>query len=130
MTYKKWQKTNYEITVSPLEINISICFGSHVLSRVHFTIELCWFSLRFHPFVSNISVFSFSFLIMLDVVQFYLWFDFFFCPFICNYIHTYTHTYIHTHIHTYIHTYIRRYNEETKFSVTPSFVLTHSSDSI
>ena len=24
----------------------------------------------------------------------------------------------------------RRYNEETKFSVTPSFVLTHSSDSI
>ena len=25
---------------------------------------------------------------------------------------------------------IRRYNEETKFSVTPSFVLTHSSDSI
>ena len=31
------------------------------------------------------------------------------------------------------HIYInirRRYNEETKFSVTPSFVLTHSSDSI
>ena len=26
--------------------------------------------------------------------------------------------------------WIRRYNEETKFSVTPSFVLTHSSDSI
>ena len=26
--------------------------------------------------------------------------------------------------------YLRRYNEETKFSVTPSFVLTHSSDSI
>ena len=25
---------------------------------------------------------------------------------------------------------LRRYNEETKFSVTPSFVLTHSSDSI
>ena len=25
---------------------------------------------------------------------------------------------------------IRRYNEETKFPVTPSFVLTHSSDSI
>ena len=25
---------------------------------------------------------------------------------------------------------MRRYNEETKFSVTPSFVLTHSSDSI
>ena len=25
---------------------------------------------------------------------------------------------------------IKRYNEETKFSVTPSFVLTHSSDSI
>ena len=25
---------------------------------------------------------------------------------------------------------IRRYNEETKFSVTPSFVLAHSSDSI
>ena len=24
---------------------------------------------------------------------------------------------------------MRRYNEETKFSVTPSFVLTHSSDS-
>ena len=28
--------------------------------------------------------------------------------------------------HIYIH--IRRYNEESKFSVTPSFVLTHSSD--
>ena len=26
--------------------------------------------------------------------------------------------------------YIRRCNEETRFSVTPSFVLTHSSDSI
>ena len=26
--------------------------------------------------------------------------------------------------------YLRRYNEETKFSVTPSFVLTHSSDSM
>ena len=25
---------------------------------------------------------------------------------------------------------VRRYNEETKFPVTPSFVLTHSSDSI
>ena len=25
---------------------------------------------------------------------------------------------------------IRRYNKETKFPVTPSFVLTHSSDSI
>ena len=25
---------------------------------------------------------------------------------------------------------MRRYNEETKFSVTPSFVITHSSDSI
>ena len=30
----------------------------------------------------------------------------------------------------YICMQLRRYNEETKFSVTPSFVLTHSSDSI
>ena len=30
----------------------------------------------------------------------------------------------------YMNYFIRRYNEETKFSVTPSFVLTHSSDSI
>ena len=29
-----------------------------------------------------------------------------------------------------INTIIRRYNEETKFPITPSFVLTHSSDSI
>ena len=33
-------------------------------------------------------------------------------------------------VYMYIYMYIRRYNEETKFSVTPSFVLTHSSDSI
>ena len=30
----------------------------------------------------------------------------------------------------YIRKYVRRYNEETKFPVTPSFVLTHSSDKI
>ena len=30
----------------------------------------------------------------------------------------------------YIFPKIRRYNEETKFPVTPSFVLMHSSDSI
>ena len=30
----------------------------------------------------------------------------------------------------HIYIYIGRYNEETKFSVTPNFVLTHSSDSI
>ena len=33
------------------------------------------------------------------------------------------------HVIFYLLIYLRRYNEETKFSVAPSFVLTHSSDS-
>ena len=56
---------------------------------------------------------------------------------ICMYIYIYTCDRVANAVKTVLSTLLsvelwirRRYNEETKFSVTPSFVLTHSSNSV
>ena len=48
--------------------------------------------------------------------------------YVCNRVANAVKTVLNTLLS--VELWIRRYNEETKFSVTPSFVLAHSSDSI